>query len=247
MSLPTFLYNPSKLRIVLFVIAAVAGVTAYVLSRIRAKRSGEASGPVILLNLDKVAPRAEENPPAAETVVSEQPAPAAVQPPGYTSQTLQARTSLAMDLMRGALVILALAVAAGLVLVIVPQSSVDSMSQSLQARSGKTPKQEMISLLYLGDEIKDKEFHIRGAVRNITTQPIEKLDVSVRLYGADGNLLETAIVRMDKETFSPDEIAQFHLVYPDYNMQFKSYAVDFKLRQGEIVPYKDMRGSRPQS
>ena len=247
MLLSSFLYNPSKLRILLFLVAAVCALIAYVLSRVRAKRSGEASGPVILLNLDQPAAPAEQKPPAAETVPAASPVPTGVQPPGYAAQTLQGRSSLALDLLRGALVILALVVAAGFILVIVPQRSVDSMSQGLQARSGKAPKQEMIALLYLGDEIKEKEFHIRGAVRNITTQPIEKLDASVRLYGSDGTLIETAIVRMDKETFSPDEVAEFHLVYPDYNMQFRSYAVDFKLRQGDLIPYKDMRGTRPQS
>jgi len=51
---------------------------------------------------------------------------------------------------------------------------------------------------------------------------------------------------MDKESFAPDETAEFHLVYLNYDMQFSRYAVDFKLRQGNLVPYKDMRGSRTQ-
>ena len=248
MSLPSFLYNPSKLRIVLFLIGAVSALIAYVLHRVRLRNSGQASGPVILLNLDKPAQTAEGNVTAESSSTIEPPIlPAPSASPGYTVQTLQGRSSVSMDLLRIALVILSLVVAAGFILIILPQRSVDSMSQGLQARSGVTPKQEIIALLYLGDEVKDKEFHIRGVVRNITTQPIEKLDAAVRLYGSDGNLLETAIVRMDKETFAPDETAEFHLIYPDYSMQFKSYAVDFKLRQGDLVPYKDMRGSRPQS
>ncbi|HYK88615.1 MAG TPA: FxLYD domain-containing protein [Acidobacteriota bacterium] len=235
-------------------IGVISALVAYILHRVRARREGEASGPVILLNLDKppldkpeTPLRAEESP--AEPVQVPAPAPPseAGQSAGYTIQTLQRRPSLALDLARIALIVLSLVVAAGFILIILPQPAVDSMSQGLQARSGVTPKQEMISLLYLGDEVKDREFHVRGVVRNITAQPIEKLDALIRLYGSDGNLLETAIVRMDKETLAPDEAAEFHLTYPNYNMQFSSYAVDFKWRQGDLVPYKDLRGSRTQS
>ncbi len=265
MSLPAFLYNPTKLRIILLTIGVAAALLAYILHRIRARREGQASGPVILLNLDKpsagtpaesvvsgaTAPAETAVPPEtavpAESIVSSPPLVSPAGPsPAYTIQTLQSRPSLAMELVRAALIILALVVAAGFILIVIPQGTVESMSQGLQARSGVTPKQEMIALLYLGDEVKDREFHIRGVVRNITTLPIEKLDASIRLYGADGNLLETAIVRMDKESFAPDETAEFHLIYPNYNMQFSSYAVDFKFRQGDLVAYKDMRGSRAQ-
>jgi len=244
------LLDPSKLRVTLFTIGVVAALLAYVLYRVRLRRTGEASsGPVILLNLDKPpALPAEEKTVAPD--VSPAPAPPAVPPAApassYTIQTLQSRPSLAMDLLRVGLVILALVVAAGFILIVLPQRAVDTMSQDLQARSGIAPKQDLVALLYLGDEVKDKEFHVRGVVRNITTQPIEKLDASIRLYGSGGSLLETAIVRMDKETFAPDETAEFHLVYLNYDMQFSRYAVDFKLRQGDLVPYKDMRGPRTQ-
>ncbi len=259
MSLPAFLYNPTKLRIILLTIGVAAALLAYILHRLRARREGQASGPVILLNLDKPSAETPAASPVpldaapAETALPDEAAssappilPSAGTSPAYTVQTLQNRPSLAMELIRAALIILALVVAAGFILIVIPQGTVESMSQGLQARSGVTPKQEMIALLYLGDEVKDREFHIRGVVRNITTQPIEKLDASIRLYGADGNLLETAIVRMDKESFAPDETAEFHLIYPNYNMQFSSYAVDFKFRQGDLVAYKDMRGSRAQ-
>jgi hypothetical protein len=249
MSLPAFLYDPSKLRITLLLIGVVSALLAYVLHRVRAHRSGQDSAPVILLNLDKPTLLPEEKHPAPQP--SPVPLPTVVQSAAptatYTVQTLQSRPSAGMDLLRVALVILTFVVAAGFILILLPQRSVDTMSEGLQARSGAAQKQELIALLYLGDEVKDKEFHIRGVIRNITTQPIEKLDASIRLYGSDGNLLETAIVRMDKETFAPDETAQFDLVYLNYSMQFSRYAVDFKLRQGDLVPYKDMRGLRTQS
>ena len=66
---------------------------------------------------------------------------------------------------------------------------------------------------------------------------------TVRLYAADGSLLETAVVRMDTEVIAPDATSSFHLTYPDYTGQFGSYSVDFKLRQGDSLPYKDMRRS----
>ncbi len=49
---------------------------------------------------------------------------------------------------------------------------------------------------------------------------------------------------MSKEIISPGEIAQFALVYPDYKQEFGSYSVEFKLRQGTVLPYKDMRARR---
>jgi hypothetical protein len=55
------------------------------------------------------------------------------------------------------------------------------------------------------------------------------------------------VVRMNKETIAPDEVAQFELVYPNYKGDFASYSVEFKLRQGPLVRYKDMRGTRTQS
>ena len=63
----------------------------------------------------------------------------------------------------------------------------------------------------------------------------------MRFYTQDRSLLETTIVRMDKETIGPNEIAQFELVYPNDRLEFAGYSTEFKLRQGELVPYKDLR------
>ena len=79
----------------------------------------------------------------------------------------------------------------------------------------------------------NSQFHIRGVVRNITASPIEQLDAVVRFYAQDRSLLETIIVRMDKETIGPNEIAQFELVYPNDRLEFAGYSTEFKLRQGE--------------
>jgi hypothetical protein len=157
--------------------------------------------------------------------------------------TVQSKPWLLTDLLRVLLVLLSLVVAAGLVLIILPQPTVDKMTQSLEVRRG-TAQQEKIAFLYLGDEVKDNEFHISGVIRNITTSPIEQLDAAVRLYGHDGTLLQTTIVRMDKETIEPDEIARFELVYPNYKMEFSKYSVDFVSREGELVSYKDMRATQ---
>ncbi len=154
------------------------------------------------------------------------------------------RTTLFVDIMRGVLILLAVVVALGFALLIIPQGSVDRFSAYLQSRSTNEPFYEKIAFLYLGDEVRDDEFEISGAVRNITTEPIEQLDAVLRLYSASGELLETAVVRMDKDKIAPDEVAQFHLVYPHYDRRFGSYAVEFKLRQGGFVPYKDMRGTK---
>ena len=52
---------------------------------------------------------------------------------------------------------------------------------------------------------------------------------------------------MNKDIIGPGEIAQFELVYPNYKMEFARYAVEFKLRNGDVVPYKDMRTDRVQT
>ena len=69
------------------------------------------------------------------------------------------------------------------------------------------PNRNRSRSFYLGDEIKDQSFHVRGVIRNITTQPIEKTDAAIRLYSADGSLAETDFVRMNKETIARTETA----------------------------------------
>ncbi len=164
--------------------------------------------------------------------------------PGYPISPGVSRFPLLAALLRGLLIALAIVVAAGFILVFLPQRAVDKTAATLRARTAPPALPERIAFLYLGDEAAGGEFHIRGVVRNIATVPVEKLDATVRLYSAEGRLLETRVVRMDAETIAPDGIAQFNLIYPDYRAQFGSYSVDFMLRDGEPVPYKDMRASR---
>jgi len=160
-------------------------------------------------------------------------------------QILEARHWILADLFRVFLVILSIVVAAGFVLVLLPQLTVDRIARDLRSRS-RNALQEQIAFLYLGDQIENNEFKIRGVVRNVTTAPIEKLDAAIRLYSPDGTVLETTVVRMDKEIIAPDEIAQFNLIYPNYKSEFASYSVEFKLREGALVPYRDMRSTRGQ-
>ena len=154
--------------------------------------------------------------------------------------TIQRGSSILTDLLRALLIIISVVVIAGLVLVLLPQPAVDKMAEYLQSRH-ETEQPEKFALLYLGDEITNNEFQVRGVIRNITTAPIEKLDAAIRFIAHDGSVSQTAVVRMNKDIIGPGEIAQFELVYPDYKMEFASYAVEFKLRQGTVVPYKDMR------
>ena len=147
-------------------------------------------------------------------------------------------------LLRGALILLALVVAGGFILILLPERTVRSMAQLLQATRAAEIPNERIALLYLGDEITGKDFHIRGIVRNISPEPVEKVDAAVRLHASDGSLLETVVARLDLETIAPDATSEFHVVFPDYKGEFGSYSVDFKLRGGDSVPYKDRRGAR---
>jgi hypothetical protein len=221
----------------------VIGIAAiYFAYRKREKGVKKIKEPLLLLNIDKAEPSssAEFPPPTFENTAVETQAPLA---PAFV--TFQKRPWMLADLLRALLIILSLVVAAGFMLILLPQPTVDKMTQDLQSRHGAL--EEKIAFLYLGDEVKDGEFQVRGVVRNITDAPIEQLDAAIRFFSHDGSVLETAVVRMNKETIAPDEIAQFELVYPNYKMEFASYAVEFKLRQGPVVPYKDMRATRMQS
>ncbi|HSW38374.1 MAG TPA: FxLYD domain-containing protein, partial [Acidobacteriota bacterium] len=138
------------------------------------------------------------------------------------------------DFFRAFLIALTLVVAAGFTLILLPAHSVEKITQSLQSRSALSG-QEMIALLYLGDDATESSFRIRGVIRNITTSPVERLDATVRLYNADGRLIETVVVRTDRDTIAPDEIAYLDLYYPDFPKEFSRYEVEFKLREGTTV------------
>jgi hypothetical protein len=170
------------------------------------------------------------------------PEPTRVETPSF--RTLNRPPSMTSDLLHAALIVLAVVVAVGFLLVILPQATFDNMARNLQERRAGVQK-EQVAFLYLGDEVQDKEFQVRGVVRNITDQQLEKIDAAVRLYAVDGRLLQTTLVRMDKESFAPDETAEFRMVYPNYDQNIGSYSVDFVTRDGALVNYKDMRAARP--
>ena len=193
------------------------------------------------LNLDKSGP--PEDPVTPSSSVQAESPDAENQPEAPTFTTIQRKPWLLGDLVRVVIVLLSVVVAAGLVLTILPQSTMDKMTKKLQARHGES-QPDQVALLFLGDEAKENEFRIRGVVRNISTDQLEQLDTAVRLFSHDGTILETAIVRMNKEAIAPDEVAQFELVYPNYKNDIMKYSVEFKLRDGALVPYKDLRTTR---
>lgn len=161
-------------------------------------------------------------------------------------KTLETRHWVLSDLLRVFLIVLSLAVLGALILILAPQSSVDGLVRKLQARHAAASP-EQIGFLYLGDEFVNNEFRVRGVVRNLTALPIEQLAAVVRFYSHDRTLLETAVVRMSKDTIDPGASAHFELVYPGYRSEFGSYSVEFKLPRGTVVPYKDMRAPQLQT
>jgi hypothetical protein len=204
----------------------------------------KSKGPLVLLSLDKSGHSTSEGTPAfeqPEKAAGDTPIHASIPEPSF--EVLGKRPGPMWDLIRAALLVLALIVAAALTLVALPQSAVDKLTGRIQARHASA-QQEKIALLYLGDDMSGSDFRIRGLVRNISDSELEKLDAAVRLYSHDGTILETTVVRMNKESIAPSETAQFELVYPNYRMDFGSYSVDFKLRQGSPVDYKDMRPAK---
>jgi hypothetical protein len=177
------------------------------------------------------------------TEVSLDPVVSGRTPEAPAFKTLETRHWVLSDLLRVFLILLSITVLGALILILAPQTSVDGLVQKLQARhTAASPEQ--IGLLYLGDESANNEFRVRGVIRNITAMPIEQLDAIVRFYAHDRRLLETAVVRMSKDTIDPGAIAQFELVYPNYRSEFGSYSVDYKLRRGAPVLYKDMRATQ---
>jgi hypothetical protein len=226
--------HPGIHKYLLIVIGIILAAVIIVLDRRRSKRIKRMSSPSNIPNSKKTAqPFQGSLDPSTPSLSTGTPA----------FRTLEKRHWMLADLFRVLLIILSLVVAAGFILILLPQPSIDKFAQNLQARQS-AGRQEKIAFLYLGDEITNNELHVRGVVRNITTAPIEQLDAVVRFYSQDRTLLETTIVRANKETIAPDEIAQFELVYPNYRMEFGSYSAEFKLRQGDPMPYKDMRTSQ---
>jgi hypothetical protein len=213
------------------------------------KEMKKEKGPLLLLNLNKPGNEANQDhqadgSPNFAPVVPEHMPPHEMREemPGFDN--LPKRPRALADYMRALLIVLSLVVAAGFILILLPQPTVDKMTQDLRSRRGGA-QPEKIAFLYLGDEIKDNGFHVRGVVRNISSNPIDKMDAAVRFFAHDGTVLETTLVRLNKETIAPDEVAQFDLVYPNYNSEFGSYSVEFKMRDGDLVSYKDMRATRP--
>ena len=196
MSLRSVLYDPEALRIALFSIGLALFLAAYLLHRHRSKGEKKAKGPLLLLRLDKTGPLSQDVPPPSTTSTDNSVSAAPPAAPAF--KTLQGRLWAAADLLRALLVLLSLVVAAGFVLVLLPQPAVDRMAEDLRSRKGGASRQEMIAFLYVGDETKNNQFQVRGLVRNITTDPIEQLDAAIRFLSHDGSVLETAIVRMSK-------------------------------------------------
>jgi len=155
-------------------------------------------------------------------------------------KTFQTPSLILAHLVPAILLLASILVAAALFLILLPQSAIDSLAHRIQSHYGRL-EPEKIALLYLADRLQDNQFQIRGVIRNIAADPIEQLDAVIRLYAFDGTLSETVVVRLNKEIIEPGEIAQFALIYPHYKQQFNSYSVEFKLRQGSVLPYKDMR------
>ena len=125
-------------------------------------------------------------------------------------------------------------------LVVLPQSAVDKLAARLESRRGAS-EYEKIALLYLSDEFSDGSFRIRGVIRNISVAPTERIDAVVRLYNRERALLETVVARLDKDSIEPNDFARLELTVPRHTEGFAGYAVEFKLREGDVLPYKDMR------
>jgi hypothetical protein len=231
---------------IILISIGVIGIAAifHLLIRRNRPETSRAKGP-ILLDLEKKASASPALSPAVPSGAISTPIhEPAIQAP--TFKTYQQRSGILSDLFRAFLIILSLIVAAGFTLILLSQPTIDRMAQDLRTQYG-APQQEKIALLFLGDAVKDNEFQVQANIRNISKAPIEHLDAAIRFYSHTGRIQETVMVRMDKEILAPDEVGQFRLTYPNSKIEFTRYAVEFKLRQGELIAYRDMRTARQKS
>ena len=161
--------------------------------------------------------------------------------------TFPTKTSGAwIDLGRAIILLAGVITLSGVALVLLPQSAVDKIAARLEDRHSAA-EHEKIALLYLADEFTNDTFRVRGIIRNIDTAPAERIDAVVRLYSRERALLETVIVRLDKDVIEPNDFARLELTIPGHTEGFAGYAVEFKLREGGVLPYKDMRRQNPQN
>jgi hypothetical protein len=232
------LSDPASFRILVLVLALVAAWVAALVYFFRERRRRKESSAAPPAESVALHPKKEQAGPERDL----EPTPSGGSETWF--QLLSDTPSYAVRAVRATLVLLALLVATGFVLILLPKSMMEKMVQTVRATKAADLPSDKIALLYLGDEVKGDDFHIRGVVRNISSEPVEKLDATVRLYSADNTLQETVVVRMHLDVIPPDAISEFHLSYPKFNGQFTSYSVDFKLRQGDHVSYKDRRGVR---
>ena len=151
-----------------------------------------------------------------------------------------------MDMGRALILIACVIALLGVTLVLLPQSTVDKMAARLESRRGGA-EYEKIALYYLADEFTNGAFRIRGVIGNIADAPMERIDAIVRLYSLERALLETVVVRLDKDILAPNDFARLELTVPGHTEGFAGYAVEFKLREGGVLPYKDMRGKTSQN
>jgi hypothetical protein len=151
---------------------------------------------------------------------------------------LQKKSGVLTDICRALILIAGFIALSGVALVILPYSAIEKIAARIEGRGGE---QEKIALLYLTDEFTGSAFRIRGVVRNISAAPAERIDAVVRLYDGKRSLLETVIVRLDKDILAPDDFARLELTVPEHTEGFAGYAVEFKLREGGVIPYIDMR------
>jgi len=145
-----------------------------------------------------------------------------------------------MDARRALIIVVGIIALSGITLAFLPQSAVQEIAARIKSRRGAV-EHEKIALFYLAGESSNGAFRIRGVIRNISAAPMERIDAVARLYDRDRTLLETVVARLDKDRIEPDDFARLELTVPERVDEFAGYMVEFKLREGGVLPYKDMR------
>jgi hypothetical protein len=237
--LNTILLQIKTVPALLIFIGVIGLAVIYLMYRKKEGGKNQAKRHLLLLDLEKKASDSQD------MHLQETPPPApdqALQVPKF--ETLQKKSWTLSDFYRLFLVILSFAVAAGFVLIVLSQLTVDKMTTDLRSTLG-IAQEKKLNLLSLKGEAKGGDYHIAGEVQNISKKPINNLYAAIRFFSPGGESVTTDLVRM-KNSIAPDEKAVFQFVYPNYQKEFSSYGVEFLLRQeGELVDFKDLRSKEP--
>lgn len=182
--------------------------------------------------------RAHDKSVVLEDVVGISPAsPTAQAPPRRSSGAPSTMLSLA----RFVMLVGALLASGVLLLVIFPGSWIELLSQRNTVEQSREPDEPLI-LESMGEERLNDQFRVYGSVRNATNHDITGPQVVVKIYGLDGELLDTTVAPLAVLRLQPNAVSEFSVRHLRKSTEISRFSVTFKYPNGEPLPHRDVRG-----